>query len=68
MTDFTFISANPQRWRLAEAAKKALSEVRAVEGRCEPQTWIESTSISARSQKELLQINGITAGDKNLRP
>jgi hypothetical protein len=36
-------------------------------GRCEPQTWIESTFISTRSQKELLRINGITAGGKNLR-
>jgi hypothetical protein len=29
--------------------------------------WIESTSIPARSQKELLRINGMTAGGKNLR-
>ena len=38
-----------------------------VEGALRPQTWIESTSISARSQKELLRINGITAGEKNFR-
>jgi hypothetical protein len=38
-----------------------------VEGALRPQLWIESTLISARSQKELLRINGITAGAKNFR-
>jgi hypothetical protein len=35
--------------------------------RCEPQTWTKSTSIPARSQKELLWINGIEVGEKNFR-
>jgi hypothetical protein len=40
---------------------------KAVEGALRSQTWIESTFIPARSRKELLRINGITAGAKNLR-
>jgi hypothetical protein len=38
-----------------------------VEGALQPQTWTESTLIPTRSQKEMLRINGITAGEKILR-
>jgi hypothetical protein len=34
---------------------------------CQPQTWTESTLISARSQNEPLRINGIADGEKNPR-